>query len=630
MQSRRIDEGWRGAVLIAVTYVYFLIFAQFAFLARLAQLHVSDAALLPVMIAMAFAGICFSFVTPRLVDRFSASALLRTGFAICAAAALLSLSAFAMPAAILIALLIGAGLGIVTVSLVAHLPQWCGSRHPLLAVGAGTGLGYALCNVPALFTASPRIQALVAAVLCLAGFAAAASTRTHAVTTTAHTARTPFYSILLAFVALIWLDSAAFYIIQHSVSLKTASWSGSEHLWIIGAVHLAAAIAAAMLLRTGQAVTVLCMAFAALGAACILLASPTSAPAATLLYPVGVSLYSVTLVAYPSMLSGTVTARERAQRAAWIYAVAGWIGSAMGIGMGQHLGSVPKAFVFVAALVVAVPALLPILRTHLREAALLAATLLVALSLEHLLPASSLHAAQTSAERGRQVYISEGCISCHSQYVRPGTADEMMWGPTTPLSLVHLQQPPLIGNRRQGPDLAQIGARRSPLWLHAHLVDPAALSYRSPMPSYAFLFGDERGPDLVAYLTSLRTPSSEYSERQSQWQPDAAAWAGASSAQGAVLYRQHCATCHERDGAARWRWFSGAAKPALDLRESAVAAQLPSRNRLARIIRFGIAGTSMPGHEYLSDLQIASLAQWLEQRAPQSTSHEPQPTGDSQ
>jgi cbb3-type cytochrome c oxidase subunit II len=630
MQSRRIDEGWRGAVLIAVTYVYFLIFAQFAFLARLAQLRVSDAELLPVMIAMALAGICFSFVTQHLVDRFSASALLRTGFAICAVAALLSLSAFVMPAAILIALLIGAGLGIVTVSLVAHLPQWCGIRNPLLVVGMGTGLGYALCNVPALFTASPRIQALVAAVLCLAGFAAAASTRAHAVTPPAHTARTPFYFILLAFVALIWLDSAAFYIIQHSVPLKTASWSGSLHLWIIGTVHLSAAIAAAMLLRAGRVVTVLSMAVAALGAACILLASPTGAPAATLLYPVGVSLYSVTLVAYPSMLSRAATARERAQRAAWIYAVAGWIGSAMGIGMGQHLGSVPRAFVVAAVLVVSVPALLAILRTHLREVALLAATLLLALALEHLIPEPSLQAASTAVERGRQVYISEGCISCHSQYVRPDTTDEIMWGPTTPLVQIHMQRPPLIGNRRQGPDLAQVGTRRSPLWLRAHLVDPAELSYRSPMPSYAFLFGDERGPDLVAYLTSLHTSSSDYSERQSQWQPDAAAWAAASSAQGAVLYQQHCATCHEGGGAARLRWFSGSARLPADLRESTVAAQLPSRDRLARIIRFGTAGTSMPGHEYLNDLQIASLAQWLEQRPPQSTSHEPQLTGDFQ
>jgi cytochrome c oxidase cbb3-type subunit 2 len=623
-------SGWRGTVLVAVTYVYFLIFAQFAFLARLTQLGIPAAALEPVMAAMAVGGILFSFVTPHLVERFKASTLLRTGFGLSAAAAALSLTPFAEPGAVVIALLIGAGLGIVTVSLVTHLPQWCGTQRPLLSIGVGTGLGYVLCNIPSLFNASPQAQATVAVILCVIGIAAASSSTAHPILLSTTATQTPFPLVLASFAALVWLDSAAFYIIQHTASLKSASWSGPTHLWIIGSIHFAAAVVSALLLRTRQTTLVLCCAAAALGVACLFLSHPASIPAASLLYPAGVSLYSVALVAYPSFLSGANTTRQRAQRAAWIYATAGWIGSAMGIGMGQHLGSVPLAFVCAATAVVAIPALLALLRTYLREFALLASTLVLAFALQHLLPAASPRAASTPIERGRQLYISEGCISCHSQYVRPGTADELMWGPVTPLAVIHAQQPPLIGNRRQGPDLAQIGARRSPLWLQAHLADPAALSYRSPMPSYAFLFSDARGSDLIAYLSSLRTPSSAHDQQQSRWHLDQAAWTAASVTDGARLYQQHCATCHSSNGAARTRWSANTAKLLPDLRALTASTQLQPEDRLAHITKFGIAGTSMPGHEYLSDHDIASLVLWLMHPVNQPSLADSQPTGDIQ
>ena len=73
---------------------------------------------------------------------------------------------------------------------------------------------------------------------------------------------------------------------------------------------------------------------------------------ASLFYPVGVSLYSVALVAYPSLLAPATSAQERGRQAGWIYAIAGWIGSAMGIGMGQNLGHVPAAFVLVSGLII--------------------------------------------------------------------------------------------------------------------------------------------------------------------------------------------------------------------------------------------------------------------------------------
>lgn len=109
-------------------------------------------------------------------------------------------------------------------------------------------------------------------------------------------------------------------------------------------------------------------------------------------------------------------------------------------------------------------------------------------------------------ELGRQVYVSEGCIHCHSQYVRPVGEDQSLWGmPTTPQQALS-QVPVLIGNRRQGPDLANVGQRRDPVWNRLHLTDPSALVPGSRMPSYPHLFEEDggRGEALLAYLDHLR------------------------------------------------------------------------------------------------------------------------------
>ena len=216
------------------------------------------------------------------------------------------------------------------------------------------------------------------------------------------------------------------------------------------------------------------------------------------------------LVAYPSLLSSATSTAQRGRQAGWIYAIAGWIGSALGIGMGQNLGHVPPAFVAVASAVVLFPVLVRVFRHRPRELALTALVLLGALVVYRIQPSVPVAASPSAIERGRLVYISEGCIHCHSQYVRPNTADVLMWGPIESLDQIHQERPPLIGNRRQGPDLSQVGARRSALWLKMHLYNPREVSGSSIMPSYALLFRDQRGNDLVAYLASLgaRQPGS--------------------------------------------------------------------------------------------------------------------------
>jgi cytochrome c oxidase cbb3-type subunit 2 len=614
--------GSQGICLVAITYVYFLIFAQFAFLNRLAAVGIAGAQLKTVMAAMAVGGILLSLLTPRLKLWPSPVLRLSVGFAASAAAAFLSLLPLGGAASCGIALLIGSGLGLLTVTLVTHLRRWTGESHALLKVGIGTGIGYLLCNLPSLFTATPQVQAVTAGLLCLAGIAIASFSfeTVPASQPNQPTTVIPFPLVVACFAALVWLDSAAFFIIQNTSALKAGTWQGASHLWANGFLHFGAAVFSAMLLRRRGLSFILSAAFFALGFACLLLLDPSRVLAASVFYPVGVSLYSVALVAYPSLLSSASLPEERGRQAGWIYAIAGWAGSALGIGMGQNLGYVPPAFVAAAGALVLLPWLLRMFRQRTRELALVAAALLVAFAVDRMQPSSPVAASLSPIERGRLVYISEGCINCHSQYVRPNTADVLLWGPVESLDELHRQQPPLIGNRRQGPDLSQVGGRRSSLWLRAHLYDPPEVSGASIMPSYAFLFRDGRGNDLVAYLSSLRSSASaQHVAQEQQWHLPASAIAEASAEDGQRLYSRFCATCHSSGGHTRNAWKASFVElPAILSAGTPIHAQtavLPASriDHFAQIVKFGIPNSDMAGHEYLSDKDIASMSLWLSQ-----------------
>jgi cbb3-type cytochrome c oxidase subunit II len=622
---KRVASGWRAVFLIAITYVYFLIFAQFAFLKRLGQLGIEDAHLQVVMATMAIAGIAFSLMAASILSRLSPKRTLIAAFLLCGVTAALSVLRLNLPESIGFAFLIGAGLGLLTVTLVSNLGLWIGSGEGLSAVGLGTGLGYFICNLPVFFTAAPARQAMTAGVLCLVAilFSQPSDAARDADPTAAGGSVVPFGFVLVGFTALVWLDSAAFFIIQSTPLLKAGTWDGNVHLWTNGFLHFGAALLSAYLIRRRGIAFVLCSAVLALATACILLHDSSRIVLASLLYPVGVSLYSVALVAYPSLLADSTSPAERGRKAGLIYAVAGWFGSAMGIGMGQHLKQVPFLFVTFAVLSVFGITLFKRKRALYPEAAVVALALGIALCLQVAIRATQSNKSPSSSssaiERGRRVYIAEGCINCHSQYVRPHTSDVLLWGPAETIEELRSQRPPLIGNRRQGPDLSEVGGRRSPLWLKAHFFNPGEVSHSSFMPSYSYLFKDStRGDDLVQYLKSLKSPSySKHILAEQAWAPSVSAVAAASAGQGALLYRAHCATCHEPDGATRLRWSSSFKRLPPDLHKGPwlhmqVSAPSAARShRLTQIVKFGISGTDMPGHEYLSDTDVVSLILWL-------------------
>jgi cytochrome c oxidase cbb3-type subunit 2 len=627
-------QGWRGVALAAGTYVYFLIFAQFGFLKRLAELGISTHHLKLVMAAMAAGGILASLVTPRLRWIRNPKPRLQLALFGCAVAAALTLLPLDAPASIVVSFLIGISLGSLTVTLVSHLALWIGSQ-PLFKVALGTGLGYFVCNIPALFTATPQRIAVTAASVALVCIVVANRTIARKeIETALHVPprAVSFPVVLIWFTALVWFDSAAFFIIQNSPALKSRVWVGTAHLWRCGSIHLVAALAGAWLLSRRGLPTTLVTAFALLAGACLFLLHPAQATVASVIYPVGVSLYSVALVAYPSyLLGGTEDLRSR--RTGWIYAIAGWMGSAMGIGMAQNLHRVPIAFIAAAAVIFLLPFLWRAGERSWRQAAAVVLVCAASIGIEqwisHTHPKSTT-VSPTAAERGRNVYIAEGCINCHSQYVRPHSPDVLMWGPVGDLEAIRRQRPPLIGDRRQGPDLSNVGSRRSLLWLRIHQMDPRVISPHSIMPSYAYLFKSQRGDDLLAYVASLKSPDSQQHLQQkiAEWKPSAQSAMEAKRLNGKNLFNEYCATCHEPDGKVLQQWHADfQVLPAVlttarlhSVPEDATFDQ--QQNAIAKIIKFGMPGTDMAGHEYLADAQVDAIADWVMKMRASNGNHE--------
>ncbi len=94
---------------------------------------------------------------------------------------------------------------------------------------------------------------------------------------------------------------------------------------------------------------------------------------------------------------------------------------------------------------------------------------------------------------GRDVYMREGCVYCHTQQVRPdGFGNDVArgWGQRGSLPGDYIfDRPHLLGTMRTGPDLADIGNRQpSQDWHLAHLYQPRSVSPGSIMPAYPYLF----------------------------------------------------------------------------------------------------------------------------------------------
>jgi cytochrome c oxidase cbb3-type subunit I/II len=89
---------------------------------------------------------------------------------------------------------------------------------------------------------------------------------------------------------------------------------------------------------------------------------------------------------------------------------------------------------------------------------------------------------------GRDLYIREGCVGCHSQMVRPLRAETARYGDYSKAGEFVYDRPFLWGSKRNGPDLHRVGGKYPDAWHFVHMKDPTATSPGSIMPAYPWLY----------------------------------------------------------------------------------------------------------------------------------------------
>jgi cytochrome c oxidase cbb3-type subunit 2 len=114
---------------------------------------------------------------------------------------------------------------------------------------------------------------------------------------------------------------------------------------------------------------------------------------------------------------------------------------------------------------------------------------------------------------GRDVYIREGCVGCHSQMIRPFRAETERYGHYSVAGESVYDHPFLWGSKRTGPDLARVGGRYSDEWHRAHLYNPRNVVPESKMPSYPWLVeANLDGQDTATKFKALRLLGVPYSD----------------------------------------------------------------------------------------------------------------------
>jgi len=111
---------------------------------------------------------------------------------------------------------------------------------------------------------------------------------------------------------------------------------------------------------------------------------------------------------------------------------------------------------------------------------------------------------------GRDLYIREGCVGCHSQMVRPFRSETERYGEYSKSGEYIYDRPFLWGSKRTGPDLHRVGAKYPDSWHYNHMNEPTSMAPGSIMPPYPWLLEDDLNTNYtsskIKILQSLGTP----------------------------------------------------------------------------------------------------------------------------
>jgi len=121
---------------------------------------------------------------------------------------------------------------------------------------------------------------------------------------------------------------------------------------------------------------------------------------------------------------------------------------------------------------------------------------------------------------GRDMYIREGCYTCHSQMIRTMTADVMRYGDYSRLGESIYDHPYQWGSKRTGPDLARIGSKYNHAWHFKHMMDPRSTSPGSNMPAFPWFYDNKADystlPAKIKVLRTLGVPYPNWTDAEIQ------------------------------------------------------------------------------------------------------------------
>jgi cytochrome c oxidase cbb3-type subunit I/II len=113
--------------------------------------------------------------------------------------------------------------------------------------------------------------------------------------------------------------------------------------------------------------------------------------------------------------------------------------------------------------------------------------------------------------QGRDLYIREGCVNCHSQMIRPFRSETERYGEYSKAGEFVYDHPFLWGSKRTGPDLAREGGKYSNAWHFNHLLDPQTMSPVSIMPPYEWLVNQKLDTTTtISKINAMRTLGVPY------------------------------------------------------------------------------------------------------------------------
>ncbi len=138
---------------------------------------------------------------------------------------------------------------------------------------------------------------------------------------------------------------------------------------------------------------------------------------------------------------------------------------------------------------------------------------------------------------GRDIYIREGCVGCHSQMIRPFRAETERYGHYSVAGEFIYDRPFLWGSKRTGPDLHRVGGRYSDDWHRVHMINPRDVVPESIMPAYPWLDTNALdGSDIQSKMNTLVILGHPYTDAEIEAAP--AALEGKTELDAMVAYLQ--------------------------------------------------------------------------------------------